>query len=295
MIDLTRHVQQSNAPIAKALREVAALLAAQDASGFRVQAYQRAAAAIEALDTDIATVAQSGPAALEALPGIGRSIAGAIQEMTQTGKWSLLDRLRGTSDPEIAFRLVPGIGPVLAHKLHAHLHIDTLEALEAAAHDGRLAAVPGIGPRRVTAIRNALASMLTRGRRAARSHSPAGGPSVSVLLDVDREYRIRAAKGGLALIAPKRFNPESKAWLPILHTERDEWHFTALYSNSARAHELGKTADWVVIFHSSDAHPEDQCTVVTETAPPLNAFRVVRGRETECLAFYQGEGHVIIS
>lgn len=60
-----------------------------------------------------------------------------------------------------------------------------------------------------------------------------------MLLDVDRAYR--AAAGALAKIAPKRFNPAGEAWLPILHTERGPWRFTALFSNTARAHSLGRT------------------------------------------------------
>ena len=44
-------------------------------------------------------------------------------------------------------------------------------------------------------------------------------------------------------IAPRRFNPEGNSWLPIMHTEMQGWRFTALYSNTARAHDLGKTGD----------------------------------------------------
>ena len=66
----------------------------------------------------------------------------------------------------------------------------------------------------------------------------------------------------------------------MLHSERDGWSFTALYSNTARAHELGRTRDWVVIYFEHDGH-EDQCTVVTEYSGPLAGKRVVRGREGE--------------
>lgn len=60
-------------------------------------------------------------------------------------------------------------------------------------------------------------------------------PSVDLLLEVDRLYRQKAEADELPMIAPKRFNPEGKAWLPVLHTSRDGWHFTVLYSNTARA------------------------------------------------------------
>jgi hypothetical protein len=73
-------------------------------------------------------------------------------------------------------------------------------------------------------------------------------PAVDLLLDVDREYRERAAAGKLIKIAPKRFNAKGEAWLPLPHTAHDGWHFTALYSNTARAHAPGRETDWVIIY-----------------------------------------------
>jgi hypothetical protein len=107
---------------------------------------------------------------------------------------------------------------------------------------------------------------------------------VELLLDVDREYRDKASAGKLTLITPRRFNPERKAWLPVLHARRGEWHFTALYSNTARAHELKRTHDWVVIYYYDGEHREGQCTVVTAGRVANAGERVVRGREAECLS-----------
>jgi putative hydrolase len=45
----------------------------------------------------------------------------------------------------------------------------------------------------------------------------------------------------LPKIAPQRFNPEGLAWLPVPHINKAAWHFTALYSNTARAHALERT------------------------------------------------------
>ena len=50
-----------------------------------------------------------------------------------------------------------------------------------------------------------------------------------------------------------------------MHTSRGKWHFTALFSNTARAHELRKVQDWVVIYFHSDSGGEAQRTIVTET------------------------------
>ena len=81
-------------------------------------------------------------------------------------------------------------------------------------------------------------------------------------------------------------NPHNSAWLPLLHTERAPWHFTALYSNTARAHKLDRVRDWVVIYSYDGDHVEHQRTVVTEIRGLLAGSRVVRGREEECRAWY---------
>jgi putative hydrolase len=276
--------KDNNAVVAEALRDAATLLAQQNANQFRISAYRNAAKTIEDLPEDIAEVAARGADALDALPHVGKSIATAIMQLTTTGRWAQLERMRGMLDPEIAFQNIPGIGPTFARLIHEHLHIDTLEALEAAAHDGRLDAVPGIGERRSKIIRQSLANILARRRLLPPSGHRLAPPPVEFILDVDHEYREKANSGDLKFIAPRRFNPKGEAWLPILHTERDHWHFTVLFSNTAKAHELGKTADWVIVFYSSDHQIEDQCTVVTETSGPLKGQRVVRGREQECLA-----------
>ena len=275
-----------NQDIASRLREAADILEQQAANPFRVRAYRRAAETISRLDEDLpALVEQGGPDALVELPNIGRGIATAINEILATGRWAQLERMRGSLDPVQRLQAVPGIGPGLAEHIHDELHIDTLEGLEQAAHDGRLEGLKGIGPRRAEMIRAALEKML--GRVRPRGYETVrGGPSVAVLLDVDREYREKAAAGTLPTIAPRRFNPQNEAWLPILHTERNSWHFTALFSNTGRAHDLGRTRDWVVIYFYNDHHEEGQHTVVTETRGPLVGRRVVRGREDECRDFY---------
>lgn len=114
-------------------------------------------------------------------------------------------------------------------------------------------------------------------------------PDVGTLLEVDGEYRRKAEADELTKIAPKRFNPEGKSWLPILHTSRNGWDFTVLYSNTARAHDLGKIHDWVVIYYEREGR-EDQAIVVTASHGKLAGKRIVRGREAKCERYYRSEG-----
>lgn len=273
--------RELNMRAAQIFRECAEILKHQAANPYRVNAYVRAANVLDALQDDVRELLdREGADGLVKLPGIGKGLAAAIDEIARTGRLSQLDRLRGEASPETLFQTLPGVGRKLAEDIHDTLHVDTLEALEAAAHDGSLLSVPGVGERRAAAIRAGLAAVLGRGRSRRRRHGTV--PSVRLLLAIDASYRKQAAAGKLPKIAPKRFNPEGKAWLPILHAEREGWHFTALFSNTARAHDLGRTHDWVVIYFYDDDHEEGQCTVVTETHGPMQGERVVRGRETEC-------------
>ena len=273
--------------VAARLRQAAELLAAQGANPFRVAAYRKAAETAAATPVLREIYVGQGREGLARLPGIGDRLAAAIGEMLDTGHWTQLERLRGGVDPATLFRTVPGIGPELAVRIHDTLGIDTLEALECACVDGRLADVPGMGARRIAMVRAALGAALGR---VPRRSAADGEPPVALLLDVDREYREKARAAALPLIAPRRFNPEGKAWLPVLHTHRDPWHLTALFSNTAAAHELGRTNDWVVLYFDSDHHGERQRTVVTERRGSLAGCRVVRGREAECGAHYAAHG-----
>jgi hypothetical protein len=288
-LDQDVNAPRDNAAVADLLREMASLLQAQgDDNTFRIAAYRRAADTVAGLPTNVRELFErEGLTGLDALPTIGPGIAAAIAEIVQTGRWARLDRLRGAAGPEAILRTIPGVGAQLALRLHDELGVDTLEALEVAAHDGRLERLPGLGPRRAAAIRAALTQMLDRARALRRRRTPAATeaePTVEQLLDVDREYRTAAAGGKLPTIAPRRFNPQGKAWLPVLHTRRGDWAFSALYSNTARAHELDRVHDWVVVYAEDPAHHERQYTVVTALRGALAGQRVVRGRESECVA-----------
>jgi len=276
--------EPQNEQIAARLDEVALLLEEQGASPYRVAAYRRAAARIRRLSRPVAEILQAEDLdGLLRIRGVGESIARAIRQLVVSGRLPMLERLRGEGDPEAVLASVPGIGPRLAERLHDELGIDSLEELEAAAHDGRLRDIAGIGEKRLAGIRDVLATRLARVRRVPPP-AAAEAPPVSELLDVDREYRERAAAGDLRRISPRRFNPGREAWLPVLHTRRGPRDYTVLFSNSARAHRLGKTRDWVVVYYDGG---ERQYTIITATRPPLAGRRIVVGREAECEEYYR--------
>jgi hypothetical protein len=277
--------------LAAALRETADLLEAQGASPFRVRAYRNAAETVGAWKVSLWHMVEAeGAAGLMRFPTIGRSIAGTLAHMVRTGKSPLLERLRGDDAAERLFATVADIGPKLAQRIHEHLGIETLWELEAAAQDGRLAQVPGMGQKRLRAVRESLAGRFRRPapiKSFVTTETELEAP-IGELLDVDRQYRDLAKKQQLPRIAPRRFNPTREAWLPVLHTERDSRHYTAMFSNTAKAHELGTIHDWVVIYRDDHGN-HGQWTVITSNFGQLRGQRIVRGRESECAAHYAAQ------
>ena len=288
-----------NAHVANVLDETARLLEEQRANPFRVQAYRNAADTVRGLRRGVDEILDAeGLAGLDRLPGIGQALARVIDQVVTTGRFPMLERLHGASSGVAQLASIPGIGATLAQRLRDEHGIGTLEQLEIAAHDGTLAAIAGFGEKRIAGIQDVLATR--RGRRsrrealnraAAERHAE---PSVEEILDIDREYRDGAVAGTLPRIAPRRFNPTHAKWLPILHATRGGTYYTALYSNTARAHERGTTHDWVVIYFDRTGM-EGQRTVVTAATGALTGRRVVRGRELECERYYAATdrgGHV---
>ena len=275
-----------NVEIARRLEEVADLLEAQRANPFRVQAYRRAAVSIGHLPKPLAEIwREDGEEGLRAVVGIGDRLATSLRILITTGRLPMLNRLRGETDPVALLESVSRASAMPWPNVSiTSLRSDSLEDLEAAAHNGRLFDIAGIGKKKLAGIIDTLATRLGR-VRVQGQRIKTDEPSVEELLDVDREYRDKAASGELPTIAPRRFNPRRDAWLPILHTHRGERDYTALYSNTARAHELGRTRDWVVLY-SDGGLDERQATVITAQRGVLRGRRIVRGREQECEEFY---------
>lgn len=284
--------EPANHEVADVLDRIADLLEADEANRFRVEAYRQAAYTVRNADVSVPDmVREGGEGALQELPNIGEGISRVISGFVRSGRSDLLERLRGEVAPIELFVQVPGIGEELARRIVENLGVATLEELEQAAYDGRLQAIDGFGPERVRNVRVSLAGILStaaqrRRRRGGGEEVSQVKPSVEILLAVDEEYRRKVEASELRKIAPKRFNPEGEAWLPILETQRRGWEFTALFSNTKRAHELEKTGDWVVLYYERNGR-EGQGTVVTETRGPLEGKRVVRGREAECRRYYE--------
>lgn len=133
-----------NAEIASQLDKVADLLDIEGANPFRVRAYRKAARLIGELPRNVADMPATE---LDALPGIGKDLAGKIAIIARGEQLPLLDELSHEIPQGItALLTLPALGPKRVHLLHEKLGIDTLAKLAAAAKAGKLKDVPGIGP-----------------------------------------------------------------------------------------------------------------------------------------------------
>jgi DNA polymerase (family 10) len=274
-----------NSAIAQKLADYAAYLEGEDGNLYRIRAYRRAADSIRTLDRPIKEIfAIEGRAGLEALEGVGTHLSYTLESLLTTGEFRTMRPDGGHIDPQRLLTSLPGIGPHLGRQLHERLGITTLEEMERAAHDGRLEAI-GIGPKRLRGLVDALAGRLGRYGSAGPRN---GEPAVAMLLAVDSAYRENAGLNLLPTVSPRRFNPENEPWLPVYQANRAGWRCRAIFSNTALAHRLGQTHDWVVI-NFEDGMSSGQRTIVTETRGALRGRRVVRGRERECRMHYQSQ------
>ncbi|MGC9369358.1 MAG: DNA polymerase/3'-5' exonuclease PolX [Paracoccaceae bacterium] len=154
-----------NAEIAEAFRKLADLLEIEGGNRFRVRAYRNAAATIAGLPRDAAAMIAEGED-LSDLPGIGDDLAGKIAELSETGALALLDELEARLPPGLSdMRRVPGLGPKRVKALHDALGADTLDALRKAARQGRLRAVPGFGAKTEANILEELDRLATSEKR----------------------------------------------------------------------------------------------------------------------------------
>ncbi len=139
----------SNHEIAEALREIGERLAMKNIP-FKPRAYEKAAEAVDGLDEEIRIIYQKGGRkALEAVPGVGISIANSIKELLATGKISYLEGLRRKTAVDIAeLSRIEGLGPKSIKKLYDALDVRNIDDLERAAKEGKIAKLEGFGAKK---------------------------------------------------------------------------------------------------------------------------------------------------
>ena len=176
---------------AHALTRIAALLELRGESRFKTRAYQSAARAVAALDTDdLGPMLRDG--ALESVPGVGPATLAVLRDLATTGESSLLERLLDDT-PEGLLELlrVPGLGPAKIHALHQALGVASVHDLAQAAADGRLTSVPGFGDKTAERILKGVAFFQRSGAHVLFPR--AATEAARLLADVERHPDVAAA------------------------------------------------------------------------------------------------------
>ena len=147
-----------NAEVAAMFDQAAELLEIEGQNQFRVRAYRRAARTIEGLPQSIKSLLAAGRD-LSDLPGIGKDLAGKITEIVETGHFPLLDTLKKELPGELGdMAALPGLGPKRLRLLHDRLKVNTFDDLRRVIGAGRLHGIKGFGP----AIEQRLLSALAK-------------------------------------------------------------------------------------------------------------------------------------
>ncbi len=147
-----------NEAIARRFFRLAALMDIRGDDPFRLRSYRNAAEAIETWPTPMQQIAAAaGLAGLQAIPGVGKAIAGKILELLDRGTFDAWERIIAETPESVLDLLdIPGIGPKTAALLHQKFKVSSREALKKFVTGGGLDAVDGIGPKTAERIKESL-------------------------------------------------------------------------------------------------------------------------------------------
>ena len=147
---------------AHVLRRIAAYLELNGENRFKTRAYLGAAKGLLGVGVDdLKPLYESGE--LASVRGLGPATLAVVRDLVETGESRYLEQLR-ESMPEGLLEMLdlPALTPAKIRLIHQELGIETVEELEAAARDGRLAKLPKFGPK--------TAEKILRGIATARDH-----------------------------------------------------------------------------------------------------------------------------
>jgi DNA polymerase (family 10) len=132
--------------VARILDEIGRYIELSDSNPFKARAFEKAARAVENLDEDLEELIARG--AILSVSGIGKATGAVVEEVVRTGTSEYLEELRGQYPPGIFELLrVPKLGLKKIGQLYSELGIASLDELEEAIEDGRLAKLKGFGPK----------------------------------------------------------------------------------------------------------------------------------------------------
>ena len=133
-----------NSEVAKVFQDIADLLELKGENPFKIRAYQKVVRSIEHLPVEVEQLVAEDK--LKEVPGVGEAITKKITELVTTGRLGFYERLKAEFPEGISTLLdIPGIGPKTAMLLTKELDIKSIDELEKAILEGKVASLPRIG------------------------------------------------------------------------------------------------------------------------------------------------------
>jgi len=154
-----------NTAIARVFGDIGDLLELKGENVFKIRAYQKAARAIEHYPRELKVMLEQGED-LTNIPGVGEAIAKKTTELITTGKLGYYENLKAEFPEGITNLLsIPGIGPKTANRLSSELGITSVDQLEQAISDGRLAGLFRLGDKTADNIRQQIQALRRKDQR----------------------------------------------------------------------------------------------------------------------------------
>ena len=184
----------NNRQLADTFTLIANLLEIKGEIIYKTLAYRKASESLMSLGREASEYWKEGK--LLEIPGVGKAIAEKIDELLSTGKLGFLEKIKAEIPPSLAELLpVPSMGPKKIAMLWKTLGITSLAELEAAAKEGKLRDLPGMGAKSETAILEGIASL---GRRSTRIPLGRAYPLALEIIEVLKKVKgvVDAQPGG---------------------------------------------------------------------------------------------------
>src|SRR3974390_2002779 len=229
-----------NAEIAAMFDQAADLLEIEGENQFRVRAYPRAARTIEGLPQNVRSLIAAHED-LSELPGIGKDLAGKIENIVSSGHFDLLDKLKKELPGDLGeMASLPGLGPKRIKMLYDKVKVRTLDELRKAIQKGKLHGLHGFGP----VIEQKLAAALEKPAPEKRIRLATAEAEAEALVN------ILPSKGGVVVAGSYRRRRETVGDLDILATSKHAATVCdklAVYENVEKVLAHGRTRTTVVL------------------------------------------------
>jgi len=241
-------VSNQNAEVVDLLQAIGDLMELRGDDGFRVRAYREAARQMDLITEDVATLSEEDR--LTGVKGIGPSIARTVTEFLETGESRQLNDLHEEVPESLVEMLgIRHFGPSRIVKVHRALQVTTLEELEAAAHDGRLATVSGFGQKSVETLLTSIERFRLRRGRVARYVAE------SVAQNIQHSLRQMGNLADVEIVGGMRRLCDSVREITILAASDEPPAVLEAFERLTLLREVETVSAYEAIGHTRERHP----------------------------------------